>query len=137
MEMLCQSSLTSRENPWSDIGFQPFSYSTEPFLERDYEDENGNKDEAQHKYYIKCGKKYDTDSIMYYSSDYYGKEGFSDKIPRNVYNVPLVKWKNGGEVYTAREKITEENAELTTRDFSKGPGDGNLEGVRELYPWEG
>lgn len=74
---------------------------------------------------------------MRYASDFYGKAELADTIPSNVYNVPLVKWKSGGEGYTAPEKVTEENAELMASDFSKGPSDGDLEGVRELYPCEG
>ncbi|KAH4107762.1 hypothetical protein HBI80_129040 [Parastagonospora nodorum] len=119
MDMLCNDGTTCREDPWSTIGINCASdYAT-----------------AQYKDTLVLGKDYDVSSIMHYYSRQAGNWRQGEAV--TIHNSPLIKWKNGGKDFTPPSVVNDENAEIIDFTWGRGPSDGDLEGIRAMYPWIG
>jgi len=115
MDMLCNDGTTCRHEPWSKVGINcAAEYNT---LQN----------------FLILGKDYDIKSIMHY----YSRQGGNWKISerRTIYNSPLIKWKNGGKGFIPPAVVNDQNAEMMDFRWGYGPSDGDLEGIRIMYPW--
>lgn len=133
---LCTSSVISQLPIFKNLGFAPAEYSKEPFWDVFHKNRDEEHDGSRHVYTVNKGGEYDYSSIMHYSSEAWSSNGASDNPEEStVHNVPLVRWKAGGRGYEPPGEVTERNAELIP--FNTMPSEGDVEGVKALYPWLG
>ena len=133
IEQMCTSSVITQAYYFQEKGFCASKFSKEPWWDRLH------PFGYQHDYQVTAGREYNYESIMHYGSDTFSSNVWStNPEPMSIHNVPTVRWKQGRPGYQPPEKVTEENAELIPRlSDQKRPSDGDAQGVRRLYPWQG
>jgi hypothetical protein len=136
IEGLCSSASQTMMEPWSSMGFMPYSFSMRNMWEWAHHDANGNKDGLYHQWTKMASSDYDVSSVMHYTSASAAKDGVGSSVPLTVYNSPLVAWKNAGFGYQPPSQITEQNAKLLPNRWG-WPSTGDINAIYELYPWVG
>ena len=97
-------------------------------IDHDEYDKHGNK----HTLFVNSDLEFDDESIMLYSSTEFMNPA---NDPHDVMQVPLAFWKHRGMGYDPPEEFTKDDLQLIPVNWKVSEGDG--EGVRHLYPWEG